>query len=61
MPEIFDQLDAMISSMQILIRSNLRNNESLKYDDTEYLTILRREQLNEILTKTYELTEILMK
>jgi len=61
MPVIFDQLDTMISSMQISIRINLRDNSYLNEEDADKLSDSEIEKLNEILTKTHELTEILMK
>lgn len=61
MPVIFDKIDALVSGIQISIRQALRDNEYLKYDDSECLNQTRREQLNNILDQTYKITEILMK
>jgi hypothetical protein len=49
----YDKIDEMISLIQGIIRSSLRNNDRLGADEYR--------ELNEMLTKTHEILEILIR
>lgn len=61
MPVISDEIDQSISEIQVFIRACLRDDASYNEEDLGKLSQSQREKLNQILEKTYEITEILMK